>query len=508
MLITGAMLPLTSYASYPTGYYDSLNGKCGAELKTAVKKMMYTHTVIAYGDKTWNAFLDTDVHEVDGQDCWWDMYSDNNVTVESGHSSLNIEHSIANSWWGHTKNDAYKDIVHLNPSDATANNRKANYPFCELATVTWDNGVTFVGTPKTGLGGGSSKGYEPHDMYKGDFARVCFYMFCVYADDPNTSWASNTAWMYDTSSTLMLQPWAQTMLLRWASNDPVSEKEQQRNDGIYKHQRNRNPFIDLPDLADHIWGDKSSEPYVVEDAGEPNDPDEPNPDTDNYNWLSENDSDEGDWTFENVSLPDGSSYVWSWKIYSSLGYLNGSGFIGSAKACEAYAWSPAVDFANVRTAKFSFDQAAKYQTTMADLCRVAVRDVDSGEITEFELAALPTSGSWTFTNSGEYDLAQFSGKHVQIGFKYKSTTSGADTWEIRNAELKLTRTLSGIEQIAEPEEYDEADEVGVFGNNILVPEGASIFDLNGRRVEGSNLAPGVYLVVKSTFKQNLKIVIR
>lgn len=48
----------------------------------------------------------------------------------------------------------------------------------------------------------------------------------------------------------------------------------------------------------------------------------------------------------------------------------------------------------------------------------------------------------------------------------------------------------------------------MFGNNILVPEGASIYDLNGRTVSGENLAPGVYIVVKSTFKQNLKIVIR
>lgn len=403
ILISGAMCPGVALAEYPTGYYDSLNGKCGAELKTAVKNLMYSHTVISYGEKTWNVFKDTDVRQVNGQDCWWDMYSNNNVTAASGHSGLNIEHSIANSWWGKTKNDAYKDIVHLNPADAYANNKKANYPFTELSSVTWDNGVTFVGTPKSGMGGGSSKGYEPHDMYKGDFARVCFYMFCVYADDPNTAWKSNTAWMYDTSSELMLQPWAQTMLLRWAANDPVSEKETMRNEGIYKHQKNRNPFIDLPDLADHIWGAKNTVPYVIEGAVDPGNP----TDTDNYSWLPETASNEGDWTFENITLPSGGTYVWRWKVYSGAGYLNGSGYIGAPKACEAYAWSPAVDFKNVRSALFSFDQAAKFQTTMADLCRVVVKDVDTDDITELELprsrsqvhGLSPIQATWTSRSS-------------------------------------------------------------------------------------------------------------
>lgn len=146
---------------------------------------------------------------------------------------------------------------------------------------------------------------------------------------------------------------------------------------------------------------------------------------------------------------------------------------------------------------------------MADLCRVVVKDVDTDDITELELPSLPKSGSWSFSNSGDMDLSQFTGKTVRIGFKYKSSEAGADTWEIRNANLKLTRNTTGIDETYDfGEEYDEADEVGVFGNNILVPEGASIYDLNGRTVSGENLAPGVYIVVKSTFKQNLKIVIR
>jgi hypothetical protein len=46
------------------------------------------------------------------------------------------------------------------------------------------------------------------------------------------------------------------MLMKWAKNDPVSEKEINRNNAVYNIQKNRNPFIDYPGLEEYIWGDK------------------------------------------------------------------------------------------------------------------------------------------------------------------------------------------------------------------------------------------------------------
>jgi hypothetical protein len=46
------------------------------------------------------------------------------------------------------------------------------------------------------------------------------------------------------------------MLMKWAKNDPVSEKEINRNNAVWGIQNNRNPFIDYPGLEDYIWGDK------------------------------------------------------------------------------------------------------------------------------------------------------------------------------------------------------------------------------------------------------------
>jgi len=44
------------------------------------------------------------------------------------------------------------------------------------------------------------------------------------------------------------------MMLVWHKNDPVSQKEIDRNNAVYAYQINRNPFIDHPEFATDIWG--------------------------------------------------------------------------------------------------------------------------------------------------------------------------------------------------------------------------------------------------------------
>ena len=45
-------------------------------------------------------------------------------------------------------------------------------------------------------------------------------------------------------------------LLEWHRNDPPDDFEMNRNNIVYNWQRNRNPFIDQPDLVEYIWGDQ------------------------------------------------------------------------------------------------------------------------------------------------------------------------------------------------------------------------------------------------------------
>lgn len=254
-------------AAAPEGYYDSLYGKTGAALKAAVKSVVQNHTVISYGDETWSAFQTTDVRDFGGTEIWFDMYSNVAQAVAQGHSSLNIEHSVANSWWGGKKGslEAYSDLYLLNPSNSDANNRKSNWPIGDVGDETWTNGLSTMGAPVAGQGGGSATVFEPADEYKGDFARAFFYVFTVYSDIP---WQADPAYMYDASSDLTLKPWAYEMLLRWAENDPVDTREAERNERIAALQGNRNPYIDMPGLARYVWGDRSGTEFTAADTAQ------------------------------------------------------------------------------------------------------------------------------------------------------------------------------------------------------------------------------------------------
>lgn len=304
-------------ASIPAGYYDSLEGLSGVELKKAVKEAAKKNSVrIPYGTSsstpcTWKVFIDSDTRTVNGERCWWDMYSANNVPAPdyTSRGSMNIEHAVAKSWWGGDETiDAYMDVFNLNPSDMEANSKKSNYPLGIVASVTWANegSITKIGTPAAGTGGGASLVYEPADEYKGDFARSFFYMFTTYDD---ISWkTTGTNWMYDTSSELLLQPWAYRMLLDWAANDPVSQKEVDRNEAIFRHQGNRNPFVDYPELAEYIWGSMRGTPFHTGSPGNGN-----RPQQSQFEIME-------DFTVNNAGLPMGSSK----KPSSPTGYVSAS----------------------------------------------------------------------------------------------------------------------------------------------------------------------------------------
>ena len=57
--------------------------------------------------------------------------------------------------------------------------------------------------------------------------------------------------------------------MKWNEQDPVSQKEIDRNNAVYKHQNNRNPFIDHPELAEYIWGDKQDVPFSYDNYDKP-----------------------------------------------------------------------------------------------------------------------------------------------------------------------------------------------------------------------------------------------
>lgn len=258
-------------ASFKAGYYDKMNGKRGAELKVAAKECVMKHQTLVYSDlPTYWQYSDVYPELVDGCKRWWDMYSDavylirDNQSAKSSFSAnkMQREHSVPKSWWklnGSVEyTPAYSDMWNLYPSDGAANQAKLNYPLGIAASATFNNGVTKVGGAQTGYGGGSRNVFEPDDEYKGDFARAYMYVATVY-DDIN--WVVN--YMYVKESYPTLQPWAKEMLLQWCRQDPVDQKEIDRNNVVEQYQGNRNPFVDFPELAEYIWGTRTTEVFYV-----------------------------------------------------------------------------------------------------------------------------------------------------------------------------------------------------------------------------------------------------
>lgn len=249
----------------PTGpvdsYYILANGKSGAELKTALCNIIKGGKRLEYGSgpgRTWSGFEKTDLHP---EGHVWDMYSYNKVTFPGNGgvpSGMNIEHSVAKSWWGGSKNDAYKDLYHLNPSNSNANSARSSYPLgiVKNGKVT---GSLKIGNNSFGNEYGGLS-FEPLDTYKGDFARAYMYMFTCYE---TLNWSSDNAkaMLKQNEKYPMLRPWAAQMLVEWSRQDPVSDKELKRAAEIFKIQNNRNPFIDYPELAEFLWGKYTGKPF-------------------------------------------------------------------------------------------------------------------------------------------------------------------------------------------------------------------------------------------------------
>ena len=264
---------LSAGAEYSDSYYSRMNGKRREELKAAAKECVVNHKMLEYYElPTYWAYSDVYPELVDGCRRWWDMYSDEIYLIrpgESGRSSfsrnkMQREHAVPKSWWKKAGSveytPAYSDMWNLYPSDGTANQAKLNYPFGITSSPTFDNGVTKVGGAMRGYGGGSPNVFEPADRYKGDFARAIFYMATVY-DDIN--WVYH--YMFDAEAYPTLTSWAVSMLLQWARQDPVSQKEIDRNNYVEQYQGNRNPFVDFPELAEYIWGSRTTETFYVAD---------------------------------------------------------------------------------------------------------------------------------------------------------------------------------------------------------------------------------------------------
>lgn len=258
-------------AEIPNGYYNSAIGKTERALKSELSDIISANYRQYSYDDLWDIYEQSDMKP---NNKLWDMYSTCNWTYgrdKCGNYSnvcdcYNREHSIPQSWFN-KKPPMVSDAFHVYPTDGKVNGQRSNYPFGECS-----GGTSLGGNALGRLGNCTFPGYtgrvfEPDDEYKGDFARTYFYFVTRY----ESQMSSFSGESFARNSYPSLSQWSIALFLKWHRNDPVSQKELDRNDAVYGFQRNRNPFIDHPELAEYIWGNKKGQPWgltsALEDEG-------------------------------------------------------------------------------------------------------------------------------------------------------------------------------------------------------------------------------------------------
>ncbi|MCT4645487.1 MAG: endonuclease [Carboxylicivirga sp.] len=242
----------------PDSYYQSLNGLSGQALRAAITNLISDPNVAraqTYGD-VWDILKEADVNP-ENEDEVWLIYTEQGRLKSAQQSTgspigkWNREHIYPQSRGGFSDGTSrsaggkdiymYTDATHtehghsdahaLRPADSQENSSRSNK----------DYGTQYAGP--TGNAG----------SWKGDVARSVMYMALRYNSldvvpgDPDDSTEGQLGDL--------------NYLLQWHMADEADDYEMHRNNVIYEWQLNRNPFIDHPELADYVFGDKQNEVY-------------------------------------------------------------------------------------------------------------------------------------------------------------------------------------------------------------------------------------------------------
>lgn len=465
--LVSVMPTLPMQAQIPEGYYSSLKGKKGAELKTAIHDIIKKANVLSYGSgnrKTWWGFWTTDRDE---RGYFIDRYSSESEWVKSTSqgavgAGMNIEHSFPKSWWGGATVQAYKDLYNLMPCKKEINTTKSNYPMGIVVSGDKGNGWT-----KVGEGTDGKKYWEPAAPWKGDFARGYMYMATAYQD---YNWVGDQALqILQQGAYPTLKEWAYKLYIQWAKADKPNDVEIKRNNDVAKIQGNRNPYVDFPNLMEYVWGDSTniafnpettvkSSSYVNGEGGGGGsvDPD-PNPDATKVNIyqaiFTANDGGCKESIVSNSSPHDN-----IWTRTSQYGW-QATAYKGSNYAAEATLTLPEVDLTGYDDAKLTINQAVNYGKgkTLDDYLSILVRSVEpedgAVEISPLLDFKVIESNSWTFYDY-TLDLSQFVGTKATISFRYKSDKDICCFWEIKKATITGTKNSTGIkETTTEPKDF-------------------------------------------------------
>jgi len=274
-----ALLTTAAFAQIPAGYYNSATGT-GYALKTQLHNIIDDHN-----DRGYRGLYDTYVLSDK------DLYYENNGTLLDIYSEIptgpdsyeytygseqqddgslgtaegqrfNREHIVPQSYFSSAL-PMYADAHFIVPTDKYVNGQRGNFPFgkVDTATLTTTNGSKKGANLNSGYSAGyTATVFEPIDEFKGDVARMILYFVTRYQGQlsgfytsTNVSSTQSKA-MFDGTEDHALNNTFLNILLTWNNQDPVSQRELDRNNAIYGRQNNRNPYIDHPEYVTTIWG--------------------------------------------------------------------------------------------------------------------------------------------------------------------------------------------------------------------------------------------------------------
>lgn len=238
-------------STQPAGYYDSLDGLAGGDLRQALQNIIADQSVVR--GQTYNDVIDI-VKEADqnpeNSNQVWLVYLEQGRPKLDFQTSGNItgvwnrEHTFPRSRGGFDSIDADtltdgKAIFWTTNADSLRHaNSDAHAIRAVDALENINRGNQFYGEyngPPGTLG-----------SFKGDVARGIFYLDIRYNGlEVVNGFPEGLTGQFGDLATL----------LDWHRNDPPDDFEMNRNNVVYTWQFNRNPFIDMPDLVEYFWGD-------------------------------------------------------------------------------------------------------------------------------------------------------------------------------------------------------------------------------------------------------------
>ena len=265
---TSLILICLSFFSTACSAQNIEPAKSGSELREYLRENYSPENSLSYSDAREEMFSKIDNEGGEVRLVYTGKQYQTSTTPN--HQEVNTEHTWPQSKFrdGHRRWQMKSDLHHLYPTWSKVNSARGSFPFGEIpdtTTAKWWNSADFSeGIPRTDIDSYSesvSGVFEPREDHKGNVARSMFYFYTIYEErDINLTW---------------FNPQIPT-LLQWHFDDPVDEREKDRNEGIEDAQGNLNPFVLDESLAARIFredGDDSPTPFAANaddgDAGIP-----------------------------------------------------------------------------------------------------------------------------------------------------------------------------------------------------------------------------------------------